>query len=209
MPDLPQTRQSLLIRLKDRHEDAWVEFLEIYERAILEYVGRRGLQDSDARDVTQDVLAAVGNKVDSWNADPSRGKFRGWLFAVARNIAVDKIIEVSKKGASGGSQAAQILAEIPASPEQETAQFRRNYRRQLMQWAAEKVRPTVSDKSWQSFWLSAIEARPVIEIASELNLTAGNVYAAKFRIIDKIRKLVEYFDDSSAEFPLSDVRDSN
>ena len=93
MPDLPQTRQSLLLRLKQRSHDAWEEFLQIYEKAIYEFCRKRGLQDADSRDVTQEVLAAVDKRVETWNSDPQKGKFRGWIFRVARNMAVDKFVE--------------------------------------------------------------------------------------------------------------------
>lgn len=211
MPDLPQTRQSLLIRLRERSEDAWMEFLEIYEKSIVDYARRRGLQDADARDVTQEVLAAVGKKIDSWREDPSLGKFRGWLFRVARNIAVDKVIEQSGKAASGGSQFVQILAEQPASHEQETTLFWMNYRRQLMHWAAEQVRPTVKETSWRAFWMTAIEGRNANDVSRELDLPAGNIYAAKFRIIAKIRQIVERFDDTDGleDIPLGDLHESN
>ena len=96
MPDLPQTRHSLLLRLRDHSNDAWLEFLEIYEQAIVDYARRRGLQEADARDVSQEVLAAVSHKVEQWQADPAKGKFRGWLFRVARNIAVDKVVQLAR-----------------------------------------------------------------------------------------------------------------
>ena len=62
MSELPQTRHSLLVRLRENSADAWSEFLEVYEQSIYRFARRRGLQDADAWDVTQDVLAAVEKK---------------------------------------------------------------------------------------------------------------------------------------------------
>ncbi len=208
MPDLPQTRQSLLIRLQQQSEDAWSEFLSIYEKSILDYARRRGLQDADAQDVTQEVLAAVGQKVNSWESDPEKGKFRGWLFRVARNIAVDKIIEQSKKAELNGSRAAEAIA--TQARDQESLIFWNNYRKQLMHWAAEKVRPHVSKTSWQAFWMTAIEGQPAPKVAQALDLAIGNVYAAKFRIVARIRETVERFDDAEElqDLPLGKLRGS-
>ena len=209
MADLPITRQSLLIRLRGQGEDAWAEFLEVYEQSIINYAKRRGLQDADALDVTQEVLAAVGNKVDSWVDDPSKGKFRGWLFRVARNMAVDKVIEQTRRAAaSGDTRVAQMLAEHPQDREQESTVFWMDYRRKLMHWAAEQVRPTVKSSSWRAFWLTAIEGKSAEEAGSILSLSAGSVYAAKFRIVARIREIVERFDDSSdlAELPLGELK---
>ncbi|MFT5300521.1 MAG: RNA polymerase sigma factor (sigma-70 family) [Mariniblastus sp.] len=196
MADLPQTRQSLLVRLSKNSGDAWSEFLEVYQQAIYEFARRRGLQDADAWDVTQEVLAAVEKKVETWNSDPTQGKFRGWLFRVARNIAVDKIVDQSRRAAaSGDSRVAQLLAELPETQDQQTSIFWLEYRKTLMSWAAERIRPDFKDSSWRSFLMTAVEGRKPEEVAAELKLTVGSVYAAKFRIVTRIRKLVARFDD--------------
>ena len=197
MSQLPKTRQSLLIRLRQNSQDAWSEFLEIYEQAIIDYARRRGLQDADARDVTQEVLAAVDKKVEQWKDDPSIGKFRGWLFRVARNIAVDKVIQQSRRAsASGDTRVIQMLAEQPGVAEDESTVFWTEYRRTLLNWAAEQVQPRVKESSWQSFFLTAIEGHRPEDVAEQLNVSVGSVYAAKFRIVSRIRKIVSQFDDS-------------
>ena len=198
MNRLPPTRHSLLVRLRERGGDAWPEFVEIYEQAIYGFSRRRGLQDADAWDVTQEVLAAVEKKIDSWEADPSKGAFRGWLFRVARNIATDKVIEQSKRvAASGDSAVAQQLADLPESREQQSLIFWMEYRRTLVNRAVEQIKDDFKESSWRSFLLTAIEGQSAEQVARELGVSEGSVYAAKFRIIARIRKLVEQFDDGS------------
>ena len=211
MADLPETRHSLLIRLTDRSSDSWGEFLSIYENSIVAFARRKGLQDADAQDVLQEVLAAVECKLATWDVDPSKGKFRGWLFRVARNIAVDKIIETSRMPKSGGSKIDEIITQHPNSLENEDSLFLKGYRRQLMHWAANRIRPTVSEASWNAFCLSALEGVGAEEIANKLNMTPGNVYSAKFRITARIKKLIKQFDDAAEGNPLSrsDTRDRN
>jgi hypothetical protein len=56
----PETRPSLVLRLSNaRDEAAWAEFLALYEPLVLRLMRRYGLQDSDSRDICQEVLAAV------------------------------------------------------------------------------------------------------------------------------------------------------
>ena len=56
MTPVPETRPSLLLKLRDaRNQQAWTEFLEIYQPLILRLTRRRGLQEADAREVTQEV----------------------------------------------------------------------------------------------------------------------------------------------------------
>ncbi len=210
MNELPQTRQSLLLRLGQRSNDAWAEFLQIYEKAIYEFCRKRGLQDADSRDVTQDVLAAVDKRVESWDDDANRGKFRGWIFKVARNMAVDKFVERSKKAAaSGDSQVARMLAEWPESGEEQSTAFWMEYRRMLMHWAAEQVQPQVSETAWKSFWLTAIEGRKTDEVAAELSTTVGNVYTAKCRVFARIRKVITQLGDEDEVITLESINNNS
>lgn len=212
MTELPKTRQSLLLRLSQKSGEAWSEFVQVYEQSIYSYARRRGLQDADAWDVTQDVLAAVEAKVGSWDPDPAAGKFRGWLFRVARNIAVDKIMATTKRAAaSGDSQVANMLAAYPQDLEQESSLFWVSYRRKLLRWAAEKVKPDFKATSWQSFWLTSVEGKKPEQVAEQLGLSVGSVYAAKFRIVNRIRAIVERLDDADVvdEDLLSEFRDTS
>ncbi len=209
---LPQTRHSLLVRLQSQSGDAWSEFLAIYEQAILNYSRSRGLQDADARDVTQDVLAAVTARIESWDPSAHKGTFRGWLFRVARNIAVDRIVAQSKQAtASGDTRVAQMLSEAPERDESESAIFWAEYRRKVFHWAAEQVRPEVKETSWQSFWLTSVEGQKPEEVAAQLGQSLGSVYAAKFRIVSRIRAIVARFDetDHSDDSILQNIRDNN
>ncbi|MEL7263768.1 MAG: sigma-70 family RNA polymerase sigma factor [Planctomycetota bacterium] len=202
MPDLPQTRHSLLVRLKDHSNDAWSEFLDIYECSIIGYAQRKGLQEADARDVAQEVLSAVEKKIATWDLDPAKGSFRGWLFRVARNIAVDKLIQQSRRPLTGGTNIGTVLDSISEYNQAESEEFWKDYRRQLMHWAASKVRPQVTESSWQAFKLTALDGLPAEKVSERLGMTRANVYAAKFRIISRIQKLVAKFDDPNSAAPI-------
>src|SRR5262249_54046786 len=57
MSDLPATRPSLLVRLRDsRDGQAWTQFVQVYGPVVYNFARKRGLQDADAADLTQDVL---------------------------------------------------------------------------------------------------------------------------------------------------------
>ena len=210
MSDLPLTRNSLLIRLQENGDDAWVEFLEVYEQAIYGFARKRGLQDADAWDVTQEVLSAVEKKIASWQMDVSKGSFRGWLFRVARNLAADKIAEQARRVASGGdSRVAEMLAEHPESSEQQSSAFWMEYRRTLMNWAAKQIQHEVKQTSWESFVRAGIRGQSAEVVANDLGISVGSVYAAKFRIVARIRKLVARFDDPTTEvMPLDSIINS-
>ncbi|MEZ5966251.1 MAG: sigma-70 family RNA polymerase sigma factor [Planctomycetota bacterium] len=206
MPELPQTRRSLLLQLRQRSDDAWHRFLEVYEQAIYRSCRARGLQHADACDVTQEVLTAVDQRLaqtgsQAWDEDPERGSFRGWLFRVARNIAVRRIDERARQAAvgSGDSRVAAVLAEVPASRDAQDTAFGLEYRRALMRWASEQVRPHVADSSWQAFWRTAILGQRPEDVAAQLGMSMGSVYTAKCRVFARIRKVIAGLDTHELE----------
>ena len=55
----PQTRHSLLLRLRDREDaDSWREFADLYEPVIYRVATGRGMQHADALELVQRVLMA-------------------------------------------------------------------------------------------------------------------------------------------------------
>ena len=97
--------------------------------------------------------------------------------------------------ASGDSQVANLLAQHPETLEQESTFFWINYRRKLLHWAADQVKPDFHESSWQSFLLTAVEGQKPEDVAQQLGVSVGSVYAAKFRIVARIRKIIAKLDD--------------
>src|SRR5439155_25869693 len=84
MSDTPETRLSLLIRLRNRDDgEAWSRFVDVYGPLVYGQARRHGLSDADAADRMQEVLLAVARGVERYDA--GRGPFRKWLYAVAMN----------------------------------------------------------------------------------------------------------------------------
>src|SRR3954451_11650502 len=83
---LPTTHVALLTRLRQDPSDqaGWDEFVERYGRHIYRWCRNRNLQDADAEDVTQNILAKLTQKMRTFGYDPSRS-FRGWLKTVAHH----------------------------------------------------------------------------------------------------------------------------
>ena len=196
MNELPQTRQSLLLELGKRSNDAWSEFLVVYETALVRFCRARGLQDADARDVTQDVLAAVHSRIPTWDPDAAKGSFRAWLFRVARNISVDAIRARSRRAtASGDSQVAKFLQQMPDGSEDQQSEFDVEYRRSLFDWASEQVKREVRDITWKSFCMTAVNGRKAEQVAAELGIPVGSVYTAKCRVVARIRSKIQELND--------------
>ena len=195
MTPVPETRPSLLLRLRDaRDQQAWSTFLEIYQPLIYRVIRQRRVQDADAREVTQEVLLAVANSIDQWEADPQRGTFRGWLTTITRNLVVNFLIKQSRHPrGSGDSDFRRGLESLPAPAGDESALFDVEERRQIFRWAADRIRPEFREANWQAFWRTAVEGQSAIEVARELGISPGLVYVSRNRVMKRLREKVEDF----------------
>lgn len=193
MLEVPGTRPSLLIRLRDpADEHAWAEFTAIYSPLIYRLARRKGFQDADAADLVQEVLRSVASAIDRWDPDPARGSFRHWLFRIARNSMINLMASRRRHPQGAGGNGLDDLMESQPSPSPEdSVLFDEEYRRQLFHWAAEQVRPEMRGPTWSAFWGTAVEGRKAKEVADKLGLSVGAVYMARSRVLARIRQVVE------------------
>jgi RNA polymerase sigma-70 factor (ECF subfamily) len=190
--DAPTTRPSLLVRLRDaRDEAAWAEFVDLYAPLVYGFLRKRGLQDADAADLTQDVLRSVATGASRLEYDPCRGLFRGWLFTVVRNRLRTFLANQKRRvTAAGGSDWQDLLARQPGREPELEAVWDQEYEQRLFHWAAERVRREVQDTTWQAFWRTAVEGQGGQEVAAALGLSVAAVYLAKGRVRNRLKELI-------------------
>jgi len=198
MTPVPETRPSLLMRLRDaRDQQAWSDFLEIYQPLISRLIRQRRLQDADVREVTQEVLLAVAASIRDWEMDPARGSFRGWLATITRNLVVNFLIKQSRHPrGSGDSDIHHGLDQLSAPAGDESQQFDLEARRQIFRWAAEQVRREFRESHWQAFWRTSVECQSINDVARDLGISVGLVYVSRNRVMKRLREKVQEFSQS-------------
>ena len=160
MSSTPETRPSLLIRVRDPADQAaWQEFVEIYRPVILRLAQQKGMQAADAEDVAQEVLAAVAKAVEQREHDPKRAKFRTWLHRVANNAILDALTRGKPDRGSGDSALQAVLDQHESHDGPDSDLLRLEYRREVFRWAARHVQKEFRQDTWDAFWLTAIEGR--------------------------------------------------
>jgi RNA polymerase sigma-70 factor (ECF subfamily) len=186
----PETRHSLIVRLQGpRNEAAWGEFVGQYERFVRRLVQRRGVPERHVPDVTQQVLAAIAQSVAKWQDDGQPASFRRWTSRIARNVVIKFMIREARQfDGQGGTDLVEQLQSIPDPVDDQLAQ---RYEHELIVWAAEQIRSEFRDTSWQAFWATLVEGRPVAEVAAELRISVGSIYMSRSRIIKRIRGLID------------------
>lgn len=200
MTETPETRESLLLRIRDsRNRDAWYEFVSVY-RPLIYRVGRRhGLQDADAQNLAQDVLQKVERQAGSWKPGQMRGSFRGWLATVARNAAIDQIRRVRPDTGRGGTSVREVLENVASPADASEAEFRLELERQAFRWAARRIHDEFTEPTWSAFWETMVENQPCAEVASRLGRSIGAVYTARSRVMKRLSEELGHFNWGAAE----------
>lgn len=201
MPGFPTTRLSLLVRLKKpAAHAAWEEFVSIYQPAICRFARQRGLQQADAEDLAQNVLAAVAERIPDWRPDQERARFRTWLWRIASNQTITMLRRRKPDAARGGTTAVAVLSDI----EDPATDLELSYRREAFRALARQVRAEFEEATWQAFWMTAVEGISIEETARSLARSTGSIYTARSRIIRRLQELAKTENKASADRPLAD-----
>jgi RNA polymerase sigma-70 factor, ECF subfamily len=194
----PTTQISLLERISDQEDDvSWENFVRIYAPLISRYCRRRGLQESDANDVVQDVLLQVSRDIREFKYDAQRGRFRNWLGTVTHRAMSKHISKASRAGGGEGSalDVGQLENEISRQPLDGT--WVEAFNAHVFREAIERLRPHFDHATWQAFQQTFRDERPSQEVADELGRTIGWVYQAKSQVVRRLRDEIVYLAEDS------------
>jgi RNA polymerase sigma-70 factor (ECF subfamily) len=182
-----RTSATLLARMRQMPPDqaTWEEFTERYGRKILGWCRRWGLQDADARDVTQTVLLKLVEKIHTFVYDPERS-FRAWLRTVVRNTWNDYWDKRGRVIAAGGTNAAAVIHSIEARDDL-MKRLEEEFDREILDEAMSRVRQRVAPHTWRAFEMTALEDCSGAETAKALGMKVATVFVAR----SKVQKLLQ------------------
>ena len=86
------------------------------------------------------------------------------------------------------------LNHISASDGPKSDLIRLELRREIFRWAAERIRDEFRPETWDAFWLTAVDEKSVEEVAARLGMSCGAIYAARSRIMRRLREKVAEFE---------------
>ena len=195
MNQWPETSESLILRIRDSQDAiAWSQFMAIYESVVYRLARRRGLQDADAEDLCQRVFMSVAKAVEHWEPQEDGPQFRNWLNRVARNAILNAITRGKPDRATGGSNAENVLLEIP-DREGVTTAILNESRIEAYRWAANQVQAEFNAGTWAMFQETTINGRVIADVAAELSKSSGAVYIARCRVMQRIKDKVNEVSD--------------
>ncbi len=179
-------------------EDAtsWTEFNRLYRKLIYGLARRSGLQHADAEDVTQDVLKRVAETIHTFESDPNRGTFRGWLMNLTRWRIADKFASRPpgeyhriRQHDDTGLRTATI-ERVPDRPE-EDREWDEEWQRHLLEAGCERLARRVKARHYQVFDLYVRQQWPALKVARELRITPAAVYLVSHRLTKQLKAEVD------------------
>lgn len=183
------TSLSLLDRARRHDEPSWGRLVTLYGPLVEHWCRRGGANPEDAADLAQEVMLAVSQSLERFERR-GPGSFRGWLRGIARHKLLDYYRRTEREAAAaGGSTALERLGEVPdpqPGSDEDADEMSGLYRRAL-----DLIRGEFEERTWQAFWLTAVEGRDAPAAADELGTSPVAVRIAKSRVLARLRAEAE------------------
>ncbi len=182
---MDSTSSSLLERLRRPDaEEAWGRFVRLYTPLLFHWARRAGLPRQDAADLVQHVLTLLVRKLPQFRYDRRRS-FRAWL----RTVALNKWRE-QRRRRPPAVEGDDVLREV-AGPDETSAFEETEYRNHLVRQALHALRGEFPERTWEAFRRYALDGEDAVAVAASLGLQVGSVYAAKSRVLARLRERLE------------------
>jgi RNA polymerase sigma-70 factor (ECF subfamily) len=179
------TRRTLLRRVRDRGDRAaWAEFHGLYAPLLLRYARALGLPRDDAEEVRDECLALLARRMPQFDYRPERGRFKSWLWRIARDKVADQLRRRAPRRAD-----TKTLASVADPAGDRDALFEAAWRRQELRRALARALREASRRDARVF-RRLLHGEDVPAVCARLSLNANVVYKAKSRVLARVRALL-------------------
>lgn len=186
-----ETRETLLQRIKNRHDDsAWADFAYYYRGYIYNLVRRMGLDHHDAEEIVQMVLLKSWRKLPTFDYDPGKGRFRGWLCRVAGNAARNFIRDNKRKTISLDEEREGDKSKLIPSVNPEIDKIAEDEWINYLPQLAWKNLENHFEENTKTTYQMLAAGDTVENVAEKLGISTNTVYVHKKRVKDRLREEV-------------------
>ena len=192
------TRRTLLSRLRNLDDqESWRTFFDLYWQLLYNVARRSGLDDSGAQEIVQDTVIAVARKMPEFHYDPTRGTFRQWLLRITRRRIIDHLrrvyrqpitAEVAPESLDENEEHASAITDQGAAAIE--AAWNEEWEKATFEAALARVRAESNPRHFQVFDYCVLKEWPAAKVAATLGLNAAQVYLAKHRVAQAMRRAV-------------------
>lgn len=184
------TSASLLKRLADSaDESAWCSLTDAYAPLVKKWLSRHAVPANDRDDLVQEVLVVVVRKLPGFKHNQRTGAFRSWL----RSITVNCLRDFWKNNrlqpnVQGGSDFQVMLAQLEDPASALSAQWDYEHDLLVTREVLRQIKGDFEPRTWQAFQQTTFHRVRAAEVAAELGISENAVYAAKSRVLTRLRQ---------------------
>jgi len=179
---MSRTRSSLLERIRNLEDGpSWEEFDRLYRPLLLRYALDRGLHRDEADEIAQQCMAAIAGGIQGFQR---RVSLRGWLRGMVDHKVDDQL---RRRRHEAPARTADFQTE-QAREDNPAQLWERQWNRTHLLYCLNLVRDEISPLTYEAFERYVIREQPVGEITERLGMTANQVYVAKHRVIERLKK---------------------
>jgi RNA polymerase sigma factor (sigma-70 family) len=197
------TQRTLLGRLRNLDDqESWRTFFDLYWRLLYNVARKSGLDDLSAQEVVQDTVIAVARKMPEFRYDPARGTFRQWLLRITRRRIIDHLrrlyrqppkAEVAPESLDEAEEHVAAITDESASAID--AAWNEEWEKSTFEAALARVRAEINPRHFQVFDYCVLKEWPASKVAATLGLNAAQVYLAKHRVAQAMKRAVRRIND--------------
>jgi RNA polymerase sigma factor (sigma-70 family) len=185
-----KTSYTLLDRIKNpSDEQAWKEFVSIYDQYIYNILRHIRIPEADARELCQDIIVKLWKKIPEFAYNKDRGKFRNWLGSIIRNDANTYFSKNKKKNElideHGDSEIHQHANPNSTYDLDKVITEEWNYHLSNLAW--ESVKPHFKENTLEIFKLY-MEGKSNKEISEACNIKERSVKTYILRIRNHLKE---------------------
>jgi RNA polymerase sigma-70 factor (ECF subfamily) len=193
------TRQSLLLRARTGDPGAWKDLTALYRPLLVGWLRYQAVPVDELDDLVQEILLAVVQNLSSFDHSGRVGAFRGWLRTIARNRACDFWKASGRRAlAAGGSGMVETLGQLEDPDSELNRLWDEEHDRYVLRCLLELMELEFEPTTVRAFRRVTLEGASSSDVARELGTSVGAVYAAKSRVLGRLREEAEGLID---EFP--------
>lgn len=182
------TRQSLVLRAQTGDEGAWRDLTLVYRPWITGLLTHQSIPRHEADDLVQEILLGVVQSLPRFEHSGRRGAFRAWLRTIARNSLADYWKAKARAARNNGRPADPEAIDRVEDPEARMDRlWDEEHDRYVLRCLLDILDLEFEPSTVKAFRLVALEGRSNCDAASELGLSVGAVYAAKSRVLRRLR----------------------
>jgi RNA polymerase sigma-70 factor (ECF subfamily) len=191
-----RTSASLLMRLAQspRDEAAWEDFVRKYGEQLHRWCRHWGLQDADARDVTQRVLLDLSRQLPEFSYDRSK-RFRAWLKTIAHRAWGKYVVALRRPGQGSGDSDVGAVLDSVAARDDLARRLDKEFDLELLEAAMASVRGRVRPGTWEAFRRLALEHQSGEEAARALGMSVDAVFKARSNVTKLLREEMKKMED--------------